>query len=155
MSKLRVYRYGYKDGKSLEDKYPTIRNYDDLLVLAYPRTNDTYIGCVIGSNRNKEKYPIGGLTESWTLAHMGEMEESVTIKSKDKLYSNGKSILIRRSGGDLIGEGYTLINEDKISDVTQTVAKDTLDTSLYIKIDGKLEKFKIINRVTFKNPQSC
>ena len=160
MSKLKVYRYGYKNGESMKSTHPGIERWDDLIVLARPCENKprTLIGCVIGSGKNREKYPIGEFSDNWD-DHMDEISDSIILKSKERLYTDGNFILLKTKGGTLSNykEGYTLISEDDVidmsSDVRQSVHRDTAtDDVLWVSLkfgNRRLSKFERIEQVKF------
>ena len=137
-------------------------DYDDLILLISNSDDNGYkIGCVVTSDYDRKrgltsqeiKYPVGAFSKHWRPAF--ELDQDITLKSKDKLFSNGKSFIIKVEGETALSQNpteyYTYVSKDNIEIIKKQ--QISYHVSKRLVIDGIIyegELFKKVKEINLK-----
>ena len=104
---LKIYKYNYP-------------SYGDLMLIGNhpkkhpnnPEDINDIKGCVIGVERSKKEFPIGHYEPNW--GGFKEVKTSVSLRSKENLFTNGKSVIIRNRNRNM----FTLITNEEVQNIS-------------------------------------
>ncbi|CAG7580320.1 MAG: hypothetical protein SLAVMIC_00356 [uncultured marine phage] len=149
---LKIFKYTQKIGSEISE----------ILILGERALNGFISGCVIGKE-NFNNYQIGHIANGWGLSNneknrgFKEIKETVILRSEDKLYTDGRAIIIVPSKSTRDCNNLTIIEKNSVkrllpkkiyyTDNGETMMITILDKNGMMYSMG----YKRINEVKFKS----
>ncbi|CAG7580326.1 MAG: hypothetical protein SLAVMIC_00359 [uncultured marine phage] len=135
-------------------RHTSNEKYSDMIIIGIPtkRNNRVKIGCIIGVKNNQKEFPIGFYSKSF--GGFSEIKESISLKSKDRLFTNGRSVIIKNDENK-----YIIISKGDVKEMGRvsngTYIKDAHQTNNdTLWVDGGGDGagwFKRVDEIKFEN----